>query len=184
MERDNLKAARDLFIRYNGSHFQMEREGKLDYYRTFHVSDEQEKWWIKEYIEESVEQISTVDNISLLITSLCTAISQYNDVDGLMTVVVGVRSKVSDMDSFSKIRISEEVLKTIEKFKKRKLIGDQIILDVKEIMLDILYSVVNNPVTIAPVYRNLNHLKAIISEENIILRARDDIGDWKKILTC
>lgn len=44
--------AKDIFIKYSGNQFQMKRDGKLEEYESFNISNENEFLWIKEYINK------------------------------------------------------------------------------------------------------------------------------------
>jgi len=46
---NNLLKAKEIFIRYEGSHFYMSIDGEYENYKKYQVSKEQEKEWINEY---------------------------------------------------------------------------------------------------------------------------------------
>lgn len=45
-----MERAKELFLKYNGSHFHMDREGDGNEYGAYHISRETEKSWAEEYI--------------------------------------------------------------------------------------------------------------------------------------
>ncbi len=49
MDKNIKDKAKDLFLKYGGSHFHMERDGCYDRYLEFGVSKDQEEAWLKDY---------------------------------------------------------------------------------------------------------------------------------------
>lgn len=45
-----MKRAKELFLKYSGSRFHMDREGEGAEYESFHISKETEEMWTEEYI--------------------------------------------------------------------------------------------------------------------------------------
>ena len=45
-----MERAKELFLKYNGNHFHMDREGEGAEYDTYHVSKETEEMWTEEFV--------------------------------------------------------------------------------------------------------------------------------------
>ena len=58
---DNLDKAKKIFFDYECSHFYMSRDGIDEKYYKYHISEEQELEWRKEYIDHWVSQLSVDD---------------------------------------------------------------------------------------------------------------------------
>ncbi len=175
------KVAKELFLKYGGSYFHMEREGELYFYRKWNISKEQENVWIKEYQQENIKLLiekqdaTTVDSC---FSTLCRTISEFKNTDSLKTLLEVVSQTYKQYDSFTKIRFSEELLHIAESDGLHK---SSIWFDAKKLAIEILKNVIKNPITIDPYYKGLEYLSDILNEEKMMNRARNQLEKWSEI---
>lgn len=175
MPNDNIQIAKNIFIKYRGSHFHMKREGEYEFYKNLGASKEQEEFWAKEMHKDILTKIEYTNSVSSLVSKLSeisSSIAQFRDIDNLQLMLDIVESKSKIIDSFSKMRIAEEILGIVETFSNRGAKGDNIISHAKQLAIDILKDLIDKPITVDPSYNNIEYLKDVISEDNIIMRVK------------
>ena len=57
MTNQDLERPKELYFEYSGSKYQMMRDGVIDEYRQYAVTDGQEKAWLTELIEKELKQL-------------------------------------------------------------------------------------------------------------------------------
>jgi hypothetical protein len=183
LSNENILLAKEIFMKYGGSHFHMEREGEYQYYKSFCITKEQEGLWIKEYLQEMLNSIENEDIVSPSFSRLSISISEYNDIFYFKKLVELVKCKRVNTDTFSQMRMAEEILDIIEDFSKNHDIlnkNTKLIRDAKHLALDILNDITKKPITVASYYRDIGYLHDVIQEDKIISRVQRLIEKWKK----
>jgi hypothetical protein len=176
--------AKRLFLKYEGSHFYMERAGEYNLYKAFNVSKEQELIWIKEYeqqISDILKNSNDVASADSYYSILCRVISQYKDVESLKALLKTVSQAYRKFDSFTKLRFAEGLFSIVESFNNYESREIQVLLDAKKLSVEILKYVISNPVAIDPYYKNVDYLSDILTKEEIINRASRKIRSWEKL---
>ncbi|MDF2629821.1 MAG: hypothetical protein K0R39_3652 [Symbiobacteriaceae bacterium] len=171
---DNLLAAKELFVKYGGSHFQMAREEEYDRYRSFGVSKKQEMVWAEEQEKEYLTKLnreSDAFEIERLISGLEFYLSNYYLRTVVLQMFETVSLKDSLLDSFSKVLISERVLDLVANSHATA----DIVTAGCTLASRLLQSVMHNPTTVAPAYSKLSYLTNILTEDTIKLRAASDL---------
>lgn len=175
----DIDIAKQIFLKFDGSHFHMEREGEYSYYKSFDISKEQEDLWIKQYQEDILSQIEKEDIVSPLFTKLVRIIAQHKDYDCLNSLLDLVKRKKNGLDSFTRVRIAEELLELYESFQKSGFNRNRNIFHIKVFSIDLLKELLEQPITVANYYYGISYLKEEIKEESIKDRAKHTIDEWE-----
>ena len=115
--------ARKIFDKYNGSYFQMEREGEYQKYKDFKVPQEIEATWISERIKNIVEKLyseTSENEIASLFSQYCETVSQTIDESGLSFMLKFAKENQNKFDSFTNVRIIESILNSVSRFNTEK----------------------------------------------------------------
>lgn len=180
---NTIDIAKEIFMKYGGSHFFMAREGKYELYKSFNISNEQESLWIKEYQKKLLCQLQDEDvasDIRHLLVDLCQSIIEYKDIECLTELLAVIKSKKDSVDSFTQIRMAESLLGIVESFTKRNLENHHVIQKSKKFALNILKNIFKKPITVGSSYINLGYLQDEIKEYNIKKRVNSEIRRWDK----
>ncbi len=176
---DKTSLAKEIFMKYYGSHFHMEREGEYSYYKKFNVSKKQEHSWIEECQHELLLKIEKEDIVSSLFSHLSNLITRSNDIDCFRLLLFIVREKVSNSDTFSSIRMAEELLKISKYFLSIDNKINKVVSESKKVALSILRETTQKPITIASYYYKLGYLNDLLTDEKIKKRIRKLDHEWR-----
>jgi len=140
----DIQKAKEMFLKYNGNYFHMERDDVLYEYRGYSISKEQEKIWINEIINNYINKLRiSGDDMSrnLYINyfySICDIIIRSNDVSNVILLYEEFKKK-SYYDSFSKLLMLESIYKCLKyykvqninniKFEAKELLNSEITVD-------------------------------------------------------
>ena len=171
--------AKSIFMKYGGSYFHMEREGEYEYYKSFDVPKEQEMLWVNECQNELLNEIESADVVSFNFIKLTGIISQYKSVDGLRALLEIVKMKNGNVDTFSQIRIAEEIMGVVKAFDVNAMNIDAI-REAQKMALDIVNNIDINNITISIYYKDLGYLTDILTEDNIVDRIQILRKKWDK----
>jgi hypothetical protein len=83
---ENIKKAKELFFHYNGSFFNMDREGDYKEYSKFNIDKETEKIWMEELIQLKLKQYKKTSDFRYLY--FLTDNNRYDLFDKIMEVEV------------------------------------------------------------------------------------------------
>lgn len=151
----------------------MAREGQYDLYCSFHVSKEQELKWAVEQEKEDLAQLHRENDayrIQCLVSGLDFYLSNYFDPAIALQLLTAILSKESLLDSFTKVLVSERALDLVE---RSSATGDVVAVGTK-VASDLLQSVLDNPITVAPGYASLDAF-GVLEEEKIRTRAAGNL---------
>ena len=175
--------AKEIFMKYGGSHFFMAREGEYELYKSFNISNEQERLWIKEFQKKLLCQLQDEDvasDVSHLLVDLCQSIIEYKDVECLPELLAVIKTKKDRVDSFTQMRMAESLLGIVESFIKRNLKDHHVIQKSKKFALNILKNILKKPITVGSSYIKLGYLQDEIKEYNIKERVNSEIKKWEQ----
>lgn len=172
--------AKEIFMKYGGIHFFMAREGEYELYKTFNISKEQEKIWIKEFQKRLLCQIKNEDVASDLLLTLCDSIIEYKDIECLTDLLAIIKTKKDNVDSFTEMMMAESLLKIVESFIKSSHEDHHVVHKSKKIALNILKNVLKKPITVGSYYKKLGYLQDEIKEYNIRERVSRKIKKWEQ----
>jgi len=179
---NNVGKAKEIFMKYAGSHFNMEREGEYRKYKRYRISNSMEKEWIIQYqrnISELLNKKTDMDIIAHLCYNIGSSVRQYRNVEGFQILLDFIENKMDSFDSFTKVLIAETLLDTaavmgptrLEPLYKQHAI---------EVGLTLLNTVANNPVTVDNCYLNNALMSGNISEDQIMKRVQDKLTLWSQ----
>ncbi len=159
--------AKEIFMKYYGSHFQMEREGEYSYYKSLNISKEQEKSWFIECRCELMLNIKKEKIVSFYFSYLASVIKRSKDIEGLELLLNIVREKRENSDTFSCILMAEELLRITESLHSVCNEKSRVIVDARSLALDVLRKTTEKPIKFDSYYLNLGYLKDILTEKKI-----------------
>ncbi len=183
--KDKLQLAKEMFFKYQGSHFFMSREDDYKKYKKFNVSREQEFEWICEYQQRLLNDINCLtengESIEIKVSILLTILEGYRKVDIIPLLVDTLTNPELKLDSFSKVVIAEVMLETTKSLEREKKPNEiDIINTLKDFAINMLHNVINNPISVDPVYKSHQYLREVIKEPAIIERVRRSLMEWDK----
>ena len=177
MSMDRLKAAKEMFLKYGGSHYFMDNNGEYELYKSFGISREQEQIWIREHQSNLIRRLrreSDAEISKVLISALVSAMEQDDELSALPVLFDEIRHKLPILDSLSKVIVAEVILNLF-----RRLVRDgqdDAALNGKSLVATILRDVIANPITVASGYKEREEGQVeYLKGENILARARRDL---------
>lgn len=176
----NIQLAKEIFLKYCGSHFHMEREGEYKLYKSFNITKEQEKPWIKELQKELLEKVKEDDAVGHNFNLLCSSIRQYYSLDILKELVDYVNSRKEVFDTFSMMLMAEGVLGIVESFERSNLRNHETVEFARAVSIEILECLLNRPISIAPIYLQDGDLAELSNHKYIQKRIRKELANWIK----
>lgn len=177
MNSKDLEFAKALFIKYNGSHFQMEREGDLKLYKTFNVSKDQELAWIRENQLEVLNIIKNEDVVSSKFSALTSSICQYKQISSYKLLLNIVDQKKKESDSFTLLRIAEELFRIYESFSENCVLNEKELKELRSTVTMFLGKVLRQPFTVHEYYQKNKYMISITSKEKVFKRAELKLND-------
>lgn len=151
----NLLKAKELFLKYEGSHFYMSRDGEYENYKKYQVTKEQEKEWINEYQMELIQKLDKQD-LPKQIRTFCTTVRAFLEISNLQKMVSKLKSIEQALDSYSRFLISKEILETLDYVVKNSAndFTNPDMQSVKLYAIDSLQDLTQKPITVASIYTN------------------------------
>ena len=177
MTGNDKSIAKDIFISYNGSHFQMKRDGVYDEYKNYNICHEQEIRWIKEHIDHlltKLEDKSIVDNDFMNLTSI---LKQYKINEKFNDLLNWAKIKTTKVDIFTNLRIAEEILDIVKSYEDSGFPNPEVIEEARSLSKRILLDIDKKPVTVAQYYKNISYLKDCIDDNTIKKRIKMNLED-------
>ena len=162
----NMQAEK-LFKEYCGSHFQMARNNVLEDYQKFNISIEVEEKWRAELFEDAASIFEKTlvandhfDNMADLV--------QGGKTLKLFYIFIDIIKKVFNIpDSFTKIRICEEIVRILEYGKNTNRYNTDMMDDLKNLFRDILLSIDEENFTVNQYYHSLPYMKGLLDDEHL-----------------
>ena len=176
----NIQLAKEIFLKYGGSHFHMEREGEYELYTSFNIPKELEKLWIKEFQEELLEKVKQDKSVGQNYNLLCSTIRQYYSLDMLKELVDNINSKKGVLDTFSMMLMVEGILDIVKYFERNNLENNNSIKYARTTSIELLKYLLNRPITIASVYLQNGDFTELYDKRNIQKRIREELDNWVK----
>ena len=110
--------AKDIFLRFGGSHFFMAREGIYDHYKSLMIPKELERQWSLEECERLIELVRKSKLADANFGSLCNFIKSAQAAKPLAELLAFFQQEMGDFDTFSLLRFGEESLRLCESLKR------------------------------------------------------------------
>lgn len=183
--RDNLQEAKEMFLKYNGSHFFMSREDDYEKYKSFNVTKEQELTWITEIQQDNISMIRSgsllPNDIKNIFCSALSSIRTYKSIELFHNFVEAYKDSATKMDSFSKMIIAEEIFETVRSLRFSKdLQKNELIDDIRVFAVYIMKDILQNPIVVDAEYLKIDYLKSEVKESVMIKRIQRSLKEWDK----
>ncbi|MFC5528312.1 hypothetical protein [Cohnella yongneupensis] len=143
---DEILRAKRLFTSFDGSTFNMFREGRLEEYKQYNISKELEMNWFNELIDQCSKELSIKDWHAVY--RLDSIASNYQDVRILKNVLSFASRNIMSSDSIVKLMYAEGIIEIINKTKK--LISDDLRIEAYKTTFLILEDIIKKPLVIDP----------------------------------
>ena len=109
----DLKEAKNIYFRYGGNKFEMERDGVYKKYNNYGITKRQEGKWKDEIFEDYKSKIEKeYDNLKLENNIHGILMLEYRTTEAI-NIVIDILNR-RDIDTFSSILICEEIKKTLK----------------------------------------------------------------------
>lgn len=174
MNSNSNNEAKELFLKYGCSHFHMARDAQYEKYKTFNVTKEQEALWVLEYQNEKMAKIqieNSADRFTMYISSLCDSIEHNNNINAFKLLLEFLKNSRVFSDSFTKLRVSEQISKTVDKLRSSNAVEQSIIEEGRLYSYALAKSVIDNEIKVDSSYPHSGHWETVLSDEKIVERA-------------
>lgn len=142
----NKLIEKELFTLYFGSYFQMHRDGKLEEYKSYNISKEEEAGWLEELIAKYTGELSIRSWDAVI--GLLSVAKNYPDSRILSNVISFASRHVMSSDSIVKLMYAENIIAII-KLVSNKCSTEQLHYAYKVTAL-ILEDIISKPLIIDP----------------------------------
>ncbi|HCE68987.1 MAG TPA: hypothetical protein DER40_16215 [Geobacter sp.] len=178
MTLEDNRTAKEIFMYYGGSHFFMDREGDYERYKSFYVSQEQERDWYSELQANLLAKLDADPADTDSFSDFCRTVIQNKDADALRLIVLKSKAIHDHIDSFTKLLMAEQFLRVIDGFGMKTTNSD--VLQAYDTAIEFLNEVLKQPITVAPRYRDNGYLQDVIRAQKIIERAEKALKKWTR----
>lgn len=93
--RTEFKNAKDMFLHFGGSKYFMARQEQLEKYEKYNISEETEKEWIKEHVEDLYSQLDIKKNQTIL--TLFNFIKRHNYIICIDKIILFMKSQIDEV---------------------------------------------------------------------------------------
>lgn len=164
-------SAKELFLEYSGSRYEMERSGRYDEYLSHRVSKQQELQWSQERRLELMQQLQAQPFASPIFHEMIALIANQKDVVGVREFNAWLLTNHGDLDQFSVIRFSEDLEKLCQSFAKQESPEQTLIDETHELILKLLDWCEQSDFWVADFYLDQPHLVGVTSKPRVLQRA-------------
>ncbi len=179
---DQIDQAKELFLKYGGSFFYMDREGEYERYKGYGVSKELEETWLQEWRIDLLRVMDGEDDgvkLRLAVGTLVDSIWNRGDYAQVYPMLEIIKRKALTMDSFSQVLVAEALAKLVDSCKERRqeraMVGD-----IVAMATEILEQVVGQPVKVAPTDLECAWLNEVIQPHRIVERAQQCLSRMRR----
>ncbi len=178
----NINNAKEIFLKYGGNFFQMERDNKYEYYKMFAITKEQEYEWINQYQKNLLTAIVNekyVGNDFLKLSeSLRITCFLENFDEFLRTIIIN-----NYCDTFSMIRVSEEVVDIADELMaKNNANNTKVKKLINKFYEEFWMDKENAKISIDKYYFGIPYLRDLLSEDKICVRRSKIIERIKRTI--
>lgn len=168
----NEKRAKELFFIYYGNEFFMWKDGDLEEYKSYKISEDQELLWRNELSRKLCSELEVRHNSSL--NGLILIINYFGEYDLLKKAIYFISNNYKFADSFLKIRYAEELFDIIEKSKFHEHAPQKVLKETKELIEIIINDILNNKIEIMDESEKILEFNRDVPNENyLILRTQE-----------
>ncbi|HYF95429.1 MAG TPA: hypothetical protein VD969_24725 [Symbiobacteriaceae bacterium] len=169
-----LSGAKQLFLKYGGSLFQMDREGDYQRYRSFGVTKELELQWLGELRSDLLARLALENDgvkIRLSVGAFVDSIGDLGDCQHVSRLLEIVRSKVGTIDSFSQLMVAEAIARLANSCKVSGEASDLAAYAVAT-ATEMLERIIQQPVEVADEDQANALLREVVQPHRIVERAQ------------
>lgn len=175
----NYENAKELFLKYRGSHFNMDREGEYSIYKQYNISKKQELIWMDEWIKNLLKKINELGISNDYFSDFSIIPINYMTSKIIINLTDLIELKHSEWDTFSVLLISEKILK-ITKEIKTKSDKNNNIFKIKNILLKILRNITESSITISQYYKDLGYI-IDLNKKSVFVRINELIDEIENL---
>ena len=175
-----MNEARQLFLKYDGSYFHMDRDGELDKYREYNIDVDTEKQWLCEYQLELIEQLQLGKSSDVIFSRVCSLMRAAKCDDNVEHFINATNKNLNSEDSFVRLRIAEELQDLIEFFSTNSNGSSKKILKYKSMAVEILQNITFEPIVISEETRQNVAFEDTLKDENLRKRAEARLKRFNK----
>ena len=174
-----MNEAKEIFLKYGGSYFHMDRDGQLIKYKGHDIEESTEKVWLKEYQEEIIAQIQAGNSIEVYLNRLCSVVRQIKDDEYLETLFNTLEKSLKNADSFVSLRIAEELQEVIKFFATNNIGDMKKLVNYENLTIDIFRKLISKPIIISQDTRKNVAFEENLREESIRQRAERKLREFE-----
>ncbi|WP_378127556.1 hypothetical protein [Cohnella boryungensis] len=174
---DQIIRAKELFTSYDGSTFQMYRDGLFEEYKQYNIPKQLEIKWINEIIDQSIQELSIRDCKTLF--RLDSIATNYQDKRILKEVLSFASRNVMSSDSIVRLLYAERIIEIIQKTKKQ--LDRDLRIEAYKTSFTLLEDIIKKPLIIDPGHElenyNIKDKKSLNDRANkSIERIKNDLS--------
>ena len=180
---DDKIAARELFRYYRGSRFLMWRDEKVELYKSYKATAEEERCWMRE-LQKKYLQIMLTSNdpekVKYNVSQVSATLEDgwgFPDAEFFPTLVDAIRTKSARMDSWQKVVSAESLLHSIQAVQKQG-VRKEAYADGMDLVGELLNGVLSSPISFTTVPNFAP--PGVSAEQHMIDRAQRDLKKWKE----
>lgn len=177
MRPEDTKRAKEIFDKFDGNFFQMQREGVYEQYKKYMISEQTELQWMKEKKNEIVEILLTCKNNKSIADAfaICGHYTvQMKDEDTLNFMLKYVNEHKADWDTNTVFRNVNAILSSIcimkDSYEKKKIIEKCILW---------LENVLNRDFKVSDDYKEGGDMPDYLSTTKVLTNIRNTIKYWQ-----
>lgn len=174
-----MNEAKEMFLKYCGSYFYMERDGQLIRYKGYNVDASTEREWLKEYQEEIITQIQVGNSSDVYVSRLCRVMRQIKDDEYLEKLFNTLSRSLKKSDTFVRLRIAEELQEVIKFFISNNIGDMKKLANYNNQTIYILRNVISQPFVISEDTRKNVAFEDTLKEENVKERAKQRLKEFE-----
>lgn len=158
--------AKELFLEYAGSHYQMERDGVYKIYLSFNISKEIEEKWALECQEKwlsSFRRTKIVDNDAI---NLFKSIIQFKKTEVLFVALNFIEEHAYFFDDFSRIRLCEELFLLLDSGRFTLGVCPRLLTTLSRLVAAINVK----SISVSEFYKGIGYLNDSLREDRLLVR--------------
>lgn len=183
MNNNELQIAKEIFLNHEGSHYLMDRENEYEKYKSFQITPEQEKIWIREYQITLIQNMGT-EITSRLVRQFCFTAKLFQELSNWNEMISKLKKIEPSLDTFSRLRIAEEIIETVQNISLKNACNSMqaILNDSKSFAFGVLKDLLQKPITVGSIYDKFRRFDPKdhdpYSSEAITKRIKDLLNEY------
>lgn len=174
-----MDRAKEIFMKYGGSHFHIHRDMMWDEYKSYEVSKATEDEWFKECQENCIAQIKEGDDVSFNMSKVCTIIREKKNTEYLSELVQALEVSINEIDTFRRLVVTEQLAELIRFLELNDIAYPSECIDFIKLSLE---EITSEPMRLSESTMKMSLLKIKHidnMEEYIIQRAENNLGEFR-----